>query len=50
MSAIKALWHRLTTPRAVRLAQDKRRLVAVAQQAGCTRSQARKIAKDFLGS
>lgn len=47
---IKALWHRLMTPRAVRLAREKNRLIAIAQSVGCTRSQARKIARAFLGS
>jgi len=38
----------VTTPRAVRLAQQKRRLESIARAAGCSRRQAANIARAYL--
>nr|WP_326532190.1 hypothetical protein [Rhodoferax sp.] len=42
------LWAWATTPRAVRLAQQKRRLESIARAAGCSRRQAANIARAYL--
>lgn len=46
----KRLWLRLTTPSAVRLAQNKRRLEHIAKSQGCSRTQAARIASEFFGN
>lgn len=44
----KRLWLWFTTPRAVRLAQDKRRLEHIARDFGCSRTQATRIVNAYF--
>lgn len=45
---IKRLLYWAKTPRAVRLAQDKRRLESIARAAGCSRTQASRITAAYF--
>lgn len=47
---LERLWHWIKTPRAVRLAQEKRRLQRAAMDAGCTRAQAKRVAASYFKS
>jgi hypothetical protein len=47
---LKRFWHWIKTPRAVRLAQEKRRLQRAAMDAGCSRALAIRVVAIYFKS
>ncbi|MBW8467285.1 MAG: hypothetical protein K0M67_03385 [Thiobacillus sp.] len=45
---LERFWHWIRTPRAVRLAQDKRRLQRAAMDAGCSRALANRVVASYF--